>query len=73
MKPENKEALEKIIEFMTEKDIDGSIEWLIATIEAIEEVENVEKIYANMLLCMRGFANVLDSVSEMKDTPKVEA
>ena len=73
MKDENKKALELIVEFMTDRDIDGNVEWLAATIEAIEQVEDVDTIYKNMLICMRGFANVLEGVSDIKDTPKIEA
>ena len=73
MKQENQIALKTIIDFMNDDDLVGNLEWLLSTVEAMEKVEDGSNIYTRMLIHIRGFAQILDGVKGVKDTPKIEA
>jgi hypothetical protein len=76
MKHENKKAIELIEDFFLNDEVSENIAWLKATIDAAEYASDVtdgDKTYSHVLFCIRGFAEVIKSVQEIKETPVVEA
>jgi len=76
MKPNNKKAIELIERFFLSDNVHENIAWLKATVDAAEFVADSsvkDKTYNHILFCIRGFAEIVGTVEDMKNTKTVEA